>query len=65
MKMFTNDYEKALDYLQFYVDCGNTMQASSLLREKHGAVHENVAEWVEWLTRGTDFWSAWPIRKKH
>ena len=57
MRTYTNDYEKALDYLQFFVDCGNTNAASQLLREKHGAIHENVAEWVEYITRNNpEFW---------
>ena len=54
-----NDFEKAVLFLEL-VDGGmSTLEASRELRNTCGSVHENVAEWVEWLTRNNpEFWSA-------
>ena len=46
-----NDFEKAILFLEFFEESGSTKAASDTLRAVCGTVHENVAEWVEWLTR--------------
>ena len=55
MKLFVNDFEKALDFLSFiHLDGMDSHAASVALRELHGSIHENVAEWVEWLERNCE-----------
>jgi hypothetical protein len=55
--MNMNDFEKALVWLQAYEISGSTQVASRLTRDVCGTLHENVGEWVEWLTRNNpEFW---------